>query len=164
MDVLPKLLKDLNNLDLREKMVWADTLAGFALNEAGVTVPHGIGMAIGGYYPHIMHGEALAYVYPAYMRFTWESCIDKFAELYHLLKPEHPQMDDPRKAAELACGAMDEFLKSIGMWFNWEKLGIDAEGAEQIVKNTFRLGDHTFNTRVPNEQEVRDMVMDGRNR
>ncbi|MDO4547908.1 MAG: iron-containing alcohol dehydrogenase, partial [Clostridia bacterium] len=61
LETLPKLVNDLNNIELREKMAWADTLAGYALNEAGVTVPHGIGMAIGGVCPHVMHGEALAY-------------------------------------------------------------------------------------------------------
>ena len=163
LNTLPALLKDLNNIELREQMAWADTLAGFALNEAGVTVPHGIGMAIGGYYPHIMHGEALAYVYPAYMRFTWDSCIDKFAELYRLLRPDDQEQNE-RTSAEKACAAMDDFLKEIGMWFNWKDLGIDEAGAEQIAKNTFRLGDHTCNTRVPNEAEVREMVMAGKDR
>lgn len=162
-NTLPALLKDLQNIELREQMAFADTLAGFALHEAGVTVPHGIGMAIGGYYPHIMHGEALAYVYPAYMRFTWESCIPKFAELYRVMRPDDAAIDD-RAAAEKSCMAMDDFLKKIGMWFNWNDLGIDKEGAEHIVENTFRLGDHLCNTRVPDREDVRAMVMDGKER
>lgn len=97
------------------------------------------------------------------MRFTWDSCIDKFAELYRLLKPADQETDD-RIAAEKACAAMDDFLKEIGMWFNWKSLGIDETGAEQITKNNFRLGDHTCNTRVPNEAEIREMVMAGRDR
>lgn len=160
---LPVVLMDLNNVELREQMAWADTLAGFALNEAGVTVPHGIGMAIGGYYPHVMHGEALAYVYPAYMRFTWDSCIEKFAELYHWLKPDATCTDE-RICAEAACEEMDNFLKRIGMWLGWKDLKITEEGARQIAENTFRLGDHLCNTKVPNHDDVLAMIYDGRDR
>ena len=62
-----------------------------------------------------------------------DSCIDKFAELYRLLKPADQEPDD-RIAAEKACAAMDDFLKEIGMWFNWKSLGIDETGAEQYHK------------------------------
>ncbi|MDO4547909.1 MAG: iron-containing alcohol dehydrogenase, partial [Clostridia bacterium] len=97
---------------------------------------------------------------PAYMRFTYSSLIDKFAWLYRLMKPEDKLIDDSL-AAEKSCEAMDEFLKSIGMWLNWKDLGINSENAQAIVRNTFRLGDHKCNTRVPDESDVRDMVMYG---
>ena len=45
---LPKVLADLNNVEYRSKLAWADTLAGLCIANAGVTLPHGMGMAIGG--------------------------------------------------------------------------------------------------------------------
>ena len=52
-------------------MAWADTLAGLCIANAGVTLPHGIGMTIGGQCPQVMHGEALAIPYPEFSRFTY---------------------------------------------------------------------------------------------
>jgi alcohol dehydrogenase class IV len=42
---------------------------------AGTTLPHGIAMAIGGMYPSVAHGAALAAIYPACLAFSWESAI-----------------------------------------------------------------------------------------
>ena len=61
---LPTVIEDGSNLKAREAMAWADSLAGLCIANAGVTLPHGIGMTIGGYCPHVMHGEALAVTYP----------------------------------------------------------------------------------------------------
>ena len=54
-------------------MAWADTLAGLCIASAGVTLPHGMGMAVGGMYPHVAHGESLAILYPACTRFTYQA-------------------------------------------------------------------------------------------
>ncbi len=55
---LPAAVAHGDDLEAREALAWADTLAGLCIANAGVTLPHGIGMAIGGMYPHVMHGEA----------------------------------------------------------------------------------------------------------
>ena len=82
---LPAVLDDGSNIDARSSMAWADTLAGLCIANAGVTLPHGIGMAIGGMYPHVAHGETLALTYPAFTRFTWEAAVPQFAALGRLL-------------------------------------------------------------------------------
>jgi alcohol dehydrogenase class IV len=76
---LPIAVKNGKDLDAREGMAWADTLAGLCIANAGVTLPHGIGMAIGGLYPHVAHGEALAVVYPAILDYTYRGAPEKFA-------------------------------------------------------------------------------------
>lgn len=67
---LPQAVKNGEDKEARTLMAWADTMAGLSIANAGVTLPHGIGMAIGGNYPHVKHGEALAVVYPAILRYT----------------------------------------------------------------------------------------------
>ena len=78
---LPSAVRDGGNLPSRSALAWADTLAGLCIASAGVTLPHGIGMAIGGMYPHVMHGEALAVVYPAIARFSWSAATRRYATL-----------------------------------------------------------------------------------
>ena len=67
-ETLPGLLNNLDDLQAREKMAVADTFAGLCIANAGVTLPHGVGMAISGLYPHVAHGESLAMIYPAFMK------------------------------------------------------------------------------------------------
>ena len=85
---LPIVLAAPDDLTARQKMAWADTLAGLCIANAGVTLPHGMEMAIGGMYPNVAHGEALAIVYPAFTRFTWESAVPQFAKLARTLNPD----------------------------------------------------------------------------
>jgi len=80
-DYLPKVLDNLSDIEAREKLAWADTLAGLCIANAGVTLPHGMGMAIGGMYPHVAHGESLAIVYPAFVEFTYEAAIRNLLKL-----------------------------------------------------------------------------------
>ena len=60
-----------------EKMAVADTFAGLCIANAGVTLPHGVGMAISGLYPHVAHGESLAMIYPAFMKYTYSSASER---------------------------------------------------------------------------------------
>jgi len=45
---LPRVLAKADDLEARSNLAWADTLAGLCIANAGVTLPHGIGMTIGG--------------------------------------------------------------------------------------------------------------------
>ena len=85
-------------LDAREKMAWADTLAGLCIASAGVTLPHGMGMAIGGMYPQVSHGESLAIVYPACTKFTWSSAMPQYASLARILDPSLSSVSDQEAA------------------------------------------------------------------
>jgi alcohol dehydrogenase len=63
-DNLPRALEDGGDFDAREALAFADTLAGLCIASAGVILPHGIGMAIGGMHPHVAHGLSPAATYP----------------------------------------------------------------------------------------------------
>jgi len=84
---LPVVVEDGSNLGAREAMAWASTLAGLCIANAGVTLPHGIGMTIGGQCPQVMHGEALAVTYPEFTRFTYPYAIGRFAAVGRILNP-----------------------------------------------------------------------------
>ncbi len=84
-NTLPALLADLSDPEARGKLALADTYAGLCIANAGVTLPHGVGMAISGLYPHIIHGESLAIMYPAFTRFTYKHAVPEFARLGRIL-------------------------------------------------------------------------------
>jgi alcohol dehydrogenase class IV len=102
-------MSNLEDIDAREKMAYADTLAGLCIANAGVTLPHGMGMAISGMYPNVAHGESLAIVYPAFTRFTWKAAIPQFSKLARALSPLLEKVTG-EQAAEASVEEMDKFL------------------------------------------------------
>lgn len=154
---LPLVLQDGSDIRSRTVMAWADTLAGLCIANAGVTLPHGIGMAIGGMYPHVMHGEALALNYPAFMRFTWESAVSEFAQVGRLLDPSLEGAPD-EEAAEGSCEALDRFLKSIGMWMSLEDTGVPEEELGALAEQSMVLPDYKNNPRVVDGVEMLNLL------
>ncbi|MDR3146947.1 MAG: iron-containing alcohol dehydrogenase, partial [Treponema sp.] len=67
--------------EARCAMAWADTVGGMVIAAAGVTLPHGLGMQIGGHCPQVSHGQSLAVFYPEFTRYTWRAAPEKFAAL-----------------------------------------------------------------------------------
>jgi alcohol dehydrogenase class IV len=154
---LPDALEDGSNLAARSALAWADTLAGLSIANAGVTLPHGIGMAIGGMYPHVMHGETLALNYPAFTRFTWESAVEQFARLGILLDESLGGARD-EEAAKQSCEELDAFLKGIGMWMGLEEKGIPEEELPLLAKQSMVLPDYQNNPRVATEEEILELL------
>lgn len=154
---LPRAVSDAGDLEAREKMAWADTLAGLCIATAGVTLPHGIGMTISGFCPHVMHGESLAVTYPEFTRFTWSSAADKFAVMGRILDPslENASQDE---AAERSCAAMDAFLKQIDMWTSFERLNVSREELKAIADNSQVLPDYKNNPRIATREEIHEML------
>jgi alcohol dehydrogenase class IV len=151
------------NQDARMKMAWADTLAGLCIANAGVTLPHGIGMTIGGQCPQIMHGEALAIVYPEFTRFTYPTAVEKFAAMGRIFDPALNQQPD-EVAAERSCELVDDLLKKIGMWLGLKALGASEADVVAIAGHSHVLPDYKNNPRIASKEEIYDMLVAGYDR
>ncbi|MCD6118204.1 iron-containing alcohol dehydrogenase [bacterium] len=154
---LPIVLSDLTNIEARSKMAYADTLAGLCIASAGVTLPHGIGMAIGGMYPHVAHGEALAIIYPAFSRFTYKSAIAQFAKVGRIFNPNLNNAGD-NEAAAGACKAIDEFIERIGMSERLKDVKMPEEEIPALAKQSMVLPDYKGNPRVATEDEMLELI------
>jgi len=157
---LPAVVEDGANQEARAKMAWADTLAGLCIANAGVTLPHGIGMTIGGQCPQVMHGEALAVVYPEFTRFTYPSAVEKFAVMGRIFDPALNDQPDEVAAAQ-SCELLDDLLKKIGMWLSLEELGVTKDDVVAIADNSRVLPDYKNNPRIASRDEIYDMLMAG---
>ncbi len=71
-ETLPRLLADLENVELRGVLLWASTLALNDYQLAGRNdsqfVLHSMEHALSGFHPELAHGRGLATLYPAYFR------------------------------------------------------------------------------------------------
>lgn len=156
-EYLPKVLSNLNDIGAREKMAWADTLAGLCIANAGVTLPHGMGMAIGGMYPHVAHGEALAIVYPAFAEFTWKSAIPQFSKIARILNPDLKNSND-HDAASQSPAEISKFLKLIKLDKTLSDVGMPESEILKLAKQCMVLPDYEGNPRVATENEMVELV------
>lgn len=154
---LPEAVKNGQNIEYRIRMAWADTLAGLSIANAGVTLPHGIAMAMSGLYPHIAHGQALASVYPAVIRVSWKYAPEKFAFLGRQLRPEEKDLSD-EAAARVAVEALEGFLKAIGLRKSLKELGVPKEELDLLAERSLVLPDYKSHPYVVNLAEVRKLL------
>jgi len=115
---LPKVLKDPKNLEYRSNMSMADTLAGRALANSGAQAPHPLSEIIGGI-THLPHGEALAVVFPAFIRHSTAANQEKYLKAARLF------CKDAEKAEDL-YGYLVDFLK---------EMQINQEDFEEVLKS-----------------------------
>lgn len=134
-------------------MAWADTCGGLAIANAGVTLPHGVGMTISGHCPEILHGESLALIYPPFMRFTYPHAIEKFARVGRIFNAELANVSD-KEAAEMCCEEIDKLLQDIGMWINFRQFGVDMDMLERIAKRSHDLPDYKSNPVIADKEEI----------
>ena len=160
---LPSLVKDGTDIKGRAALAWADTLAGLCIANAGVTLPHGMGMAIGGMYPHIMHGEALALTYPEFVRYTSKSAVPQFARLVAIFNSDLVTEPDD-VAAEKSAEEMDKFLKSIGMWLSLKQFDVPENELPKLGKACMVLPDYKNNPKVATLDEIMDILKSSYNR
>jgi alcohol dehydrogenase class IV len=154
---LPAAVKNGKDTDAREGMAWADTLAGLCIANAGVTLPHGIGMAIGGLYPHVAHGEALAVVYPAILEYTYRVAPEKFAAVGRILDP---RLGDKKgiRAAEGASAAIQKFIKRIGMGIRLRDLRVPKAELEALARQSLVLPDFKNHPRLATLADVESIL------
>ncbi len=155
---LPAVVEDGSYMEGREALAWGDTLAGLCIANAGVTLPHGIGMTISGHCPQIMHGESLALTYPEFTRFTYPYAMARFAEMGRILNPDLKTLTD-EQAAERSSEEMDAFLKKIGMWLSFKGLGTPLEEIAAIADNSRMLPDYKNNPRIASRDEIYEMLL-----
>ena len=157
-EYLPKAVNNGNDIESRSKMAWADTLGGLTNSSAGVTLPHGLGMQVGGHCPHVTHGQALAIIYPEFTRYTHMSAVEKFAKVGRIFNPELSSESD-EDAAKMSCEAIDSFLKNINLWIGFKDLNVTKEEIRSIADCGQVLGDYKNNPRIATIEDMYEILL-----
>jgi alcohol dehydrogenase class IV len=152
---LPRVMDNPRDLEAREQLAWADTLAGVCLANVGTTLPHAAGQPLSGHYPHVSHGESLALVYPAFADFTWSGAVEKFATVSRIF--------GGRGSDEEAAGSFSAniaaFLERINLRCFMEDFGIKAADLGPVLKHAMAFPDHTVNPVKPTEEDMRNIYL-----
>jgi len=147
-----------DDLEARTKMAWADTLAGCCLANVGTTIPHALGQAIGGHFPRVSHGQSLAVVYPAFLDYTVDWTIERFAKVARMFNPELEKASD-KEAAHALKQEIVSFLKSINLYYTMEDFGIKKEDVKDLVRHAIEFPDNRVNPRVPDEKDLEELYL-----
>ncbi|MGB9907480.1 MAG: iron-containing alcohol dehydrogenase [Candidatus Saccharicenans sp.] len=154
---LPTAVKKTGHLELREKLAWADTLAGLSIANSAVTLPHGIAMALSGLYPSVAHGQALASVYPAIMRYTYKSAVEKFARVARIMNPSLKSMTDLEAARRLG-DELEKFTQNLNIKKSLKELGVMESELKLLARASLVLPDYKNHPYVVSLREVEKLL------
>lgn len=108
---LPAAYTDGYNQEARASMSIAAYEAGVCINNASVTLVHGMSRPIGAHF-HVSHGLSNAMLLLPCLRFAAQGAIGRFANLAHSLRIADPQESDSY-AVESLLDALDSLLKKL---------------------------------------------------
>ncbi len=138
---LPVAYKEPDNQKARECVALADTYAGWSDQLVGCVVPHALGHAVGGHYPEVAHGEVLAAVTPAVMRFNIENGNELIWKKYCLAAQRMERaISSPytKKKAVASVEMIEELLQNIELDISLKQLGVLEEMLSELARNAIR--------------------------
>jgi alcohol dehydrogenase class IV len=155
---LPKVYVNGSDVEGRSRMAYVDTLAGMCIANSGTTLPHAMGQPISGHYPKVSHGQSLAVVYPAFIEYTADAAVEKFAVVARLFNPELKKQSDSAAAVALKDQVI-RLLKQIGMYLKFDDFGITRGDLEPILSHCMEFPDVKVNPKAPDKNTVRNLYM-----
>ena len=130
---LPIALEDGSNMEARGQMAWANTLGGIAIVQSATCGLHAMGHSISGE-TDIAHGRALSCAAIAFMHYTWQGDIVRYAKVARILGAPEEMGDE--EAARASGDLLGGFLKTCGMETTLTEAGVPAESIEKIADAT----------------------------
>jgi alcohol dehydrogenase class IV len=122
---LRRAVKDGSDLEAREGMALAATLAGLSFSNVGVAAVHAMEYPVGGAV-HCSHGCGNGLLLPWVMRFNLPARVHEFSTIARLLGEEVTGLNQ-QQAAERAVAAVDRLRADIGIPGRLRDLGVRAE-------------------------------------
>jgi alcohol dehydrogenase class IV len=134
---LVKAVKEPANLEAREGMALAATVAGLSFSNVGVALVHAMEYPVGGAV-HCSHGAGNGLLLPFVMRYNLPARTTQMARVTRLLGEETAGLDD-REAAERAITAIERLKAAIGIPARLRDLGVVPEQLPLFAEKAFGI-------------------------
>lgn len=152
---LPVVYDDVKNVDAWEKVTFASTLAGMAIDCAGTTLPHALQHPMGGLL-NVVHAEGIAAMYMPFMEYTWAAAPEKFAAIAKAMGVDTRDMS-VEEAAFSSIEAVRTLLTKVNMVPKLSELGVREEHFDWMINNALTTMKVVLsnNPRVPDAETIR---------
>jgi alcohol dehydrogenase len=140
------------NLEARDKMAYAEYLAGMAFNNASLGYVHAMAHQLGGFY-NLPHGVCNAILLPEVCEFNKIACPQRFADIAVALG-ESIQGLSAINAADVAIAAIRKLSADVGIPANLAKLGVMEKDFEVMGNNAKKDACQLTNPRLATLQQV----------
>ena len=152
---LPRAVKDGNDMEAREKMANAATIAGIAFINSLTSMAHGTGHALGGVF-HTPHGRTVGLLLPYTIEFIGDVREDLWAEIVRFLNIDVPK---GKKASKILAEAIRNLARSINEPLSIKELNIPRDefdaAMDKVVDNTMADGSIIVTPRIPSFDEAK---------
>jgi alcohol dehydrogenase len=140
------------NIEARDKMAYAEYLAGMAFNNASLGYVHAMAHQLGGFY-NLPHGVCNAVLLPEICEFNLIACPERFGDIAVALGEDIAGLS-PVVAGEKAIAAIRRLAKDVGIPKDLAALGVKAEDLETMAKNAKKDACQITNPRTATLEQV----------
>jgi len=154
---LRKAVADGKDIEARNALAYADTLAGFSIAVSVITLCHAMAHSVGGVC-ETTHGESLAAMTPQTMRFSMNALPEKYKKIGLLLRGELPERSDWQP--EESVKEVEQLIKDVGLYKPLRQQGVKASDFEAIADGTLRYmaGAVDLDPRKATKQDILDIL------
>ena len=160
-DYLPRAVANgASDMEAREKMANAASIAGMVLGNSQVALAHALGHSAGGVFKQIPHGRITAVFLPITIQFIAQAGLGRYRDIAQLL--HLPAQDEAEGAASLV-DAIYQLLDEIEQPKSLQAAGIAPADFEEALPMLVEHVDYDANTlmspRIPETSEIEKLLL-----
>lgn len=140
------------DMDARDKMAYAEYLAGMAFNNASLGHVHAMAHQLGGFYD-LPHGVCNAILLPHVEAFNLIAKMDRFVDMA-VAMGENVEGLSVRAAADVCLDAIKQLSKDVGIPSGLAELGVKEEDLPTMAENAQKDACGLTNPRCPTLEDV----------
>ena len=141
-----------DNFEARDKMAYAEFLAGMAFNNASLGYVHAMAHQLGGFY-NLPHGVCNAILLPHVEEFNLIACSERFVDIAEALGENIYGMSE-RDAADVAIDAIRRLSEDVGIPSGLSQLGVKEEDLKTMAENAMKDATSFTNPRKATLEDV----------
>jgi alcohol dehydrogenase class IV len=151
---LPRVVKDGNDMEARDKMHNAGCIAGIGFINALSSMAHAAGHSLGALF-HVPHGRAVGLFLPYTIEFIGEAREELWAEIAYAIKLEVPE---GKRAATILAQAIRGLAHKVNEPLSIRETGIPSDSFGKVmgklIDNVMADGSLIVSARIPNVAET----------